>query len=103
MLAALRSTSDFGDYFSEGSGCHSRVVATIGRRSSHLLLEEDGGAWPAPVWSTSGEALGLPVLPSQNRQYDHLPGPDVRGSHFYFVSNGAMLEKGGGWRIPPAA
>lgn len=95
VLAALRSASGFGDYFSEirvsqpGQWQPSKEEAAI------LLLEEDGGAWPAPAWSTSGEALGLPVLPLLvHRQYDYPPrGPDVRDPHFYFVSNGIVLDE----------
>jgi len=70
-------------------------VATVEGEAAILLLEEEGAAWPVPLWPAGGSALGLPVLPLLvHRQYEHTPqGPDVRDPHFYFVSNGILLDE----------
>ncbi|MGS3183791.1 hypothetical protein ACB288_08575 [Aeromonas taiwanensis] len=96
VLAALRRANGSGDYFREVRVTEPEQWQPSKEEAAVLLLEDDDGAWPAPVWSTSGDTLGLPVLPLLvPRQYDRpRQGPDVRDPHFYFVSNGIVLDEG---------
>ena len=96
VLAALRAASEESDYVTEVRVAQPQQWQPSKEEAAVLLLEDDDGAWPAPVWSTSGDTLGLPVLPLLvQRQYDRpRQGPDVRDPHFYFVSNGIVLDEG---------
>lgn len=95
VLAALRRANGSGDYFREVRVAQPGQWQPSKEEAAILLLEEDDGAWPDPVWSASGDTLGLPVLPLLvQRQYERPPqGPDVRDPHFYFVSNGIVLDE----------
>ena len=95
VLAALRRANGSGNYFREVRVTEPEQWQPSKDEAAILLLEEEGAAWPAPLWPAGGSALGLPVLPLLvHRQYEHTPqGPDVRDPHFYFVSNGILLDE----------
>ncbi len=95
VLAALRAASEESDYVTEDGVPQPQQGHPPKEEAAILLLEEEGAAWPVPLWPAGGSTLGLPVLPLLvHRQYEHTPqGPDVRDPHFYFVSNGILLDE----------
>lgn len=94
VLAALQASCGYGDYFNEVRVAQPGQWQPEKGEAAILLLEGDDAAWPEPAWSVGG-ALGLPVLPLLvQRADDSQPrGPDVRDPHFYFVSNGIVLDE----------
>lgn len=95
VLAALRASSGYGDYFSEVRVAQPGQWQPSKEEAAILLLEGDDDTWPELAWSASGDPLGLPVLPLLvHRLDDSLPqGPDVRDPRFYFISNGIVLDE----------
>ncbi|WP_270809708.1 hypothetical protein, partial [Aeromonas sp. QDB18] len=85
VLAALRAASEESDYVTEVWVAQPQQWQPSKDEAAILLLEEEGAAWPVPLWPAGGSTLGLPVLPLLvHRQYEHTPqGPDVRDPHFY--------------------
>jgi hypothetical protein len=95
LLAALRASTGYGDYFNEVSIAQPSLWQP-GKEEAAILLFDGDTPWPEFAWQRSGETFGLPVLPLLMRGGDEtltIQGPDVRDPRFYFVSNGIVLDE----------
>ncbi|WP_273761648.1 hypothetical protein [Aeromonas hydrophila] len=95
LLAALRASTGYGDYFNEVSIAQP-CQWQPGKEEAAILLLDGDAAWPEFAWQRNSDTFGLPVLPLLMRKGDAtltIQGPDVRDPRFYFVSNGIVLEE----------
>ncbi len=95
LLAALRASTGYGDYFNEVSIAQP-CQWQPGKEEAAILLLDGDAAWPEFAWQRNSDAFGLPVLPLLMRKGDAtltIQGPDVRDPRFYFVSNGIVLDE----------
>ncbi|QXC09432.1 hypothetical protein [Aeromonas sp. FDAARGOS 1408] len=95
LLAALRNSTGYGDYFNELTITQPSHWQP-GKEEAAILLLDGNAAWPEFAWQRNSDTFGLPVLPLLMRKGDGtltIQGPDVRDPRFYFVSNGIVLEE----------
>ncbi|MFQ2345498.1 MULTISPECIES: hypothetical protein [Aeromonas] len=80
LLAALRNSTGYGDYFNELTITQPSHWQP-GKEEAAILLLDGDAAWPEFAWQRKGDGTLT------------IQGPDVRDPRFYFVSNGIVLEE----------